>query len=215
MQIPEQYFLYISIFIGAIYVAMMFIGYKHGFLYELVNLLYTAASLALAYFVSPVLASIFPIIDLSKTEGQYKALNDIFNLNKIINTVAYFIIVFLVLKVLYIFISLFVKSLNKIPVIGKFNQILGLVFGVFNATLIVLCLSMLLSLPLIKNGKEIRDKTILRYITKYSDEALTFLVEKAGEQNLGDKIEGFDIDSYREDFKTWIINLTKNDEQLQ
>ena len=212
MQIPEQYFLYISIFIGLIYVAMMFIGYKHGFLYELVNLLYTAASLALAYFASPVLASLFPIIDLSKTPGQYYALNELFNLNKIINTVAYFIIVFLLLKVLYIFISLFVKSLNKIPVIGKFNQFLGLVFGVLNATLIVLALSMLLSLPLIKNGKEIRDKTILRYITKYSDQALTFLVAKAGEQNLKDTITGFDIDSYREDFKNWIISITKTNE---
>ena len=71
---------------------------------------------------------------------------------------------------------------------------------------------MLLSLPLIKNGKEIRDKTILRYITKYSDQALTFLVAKAGEQNLKDTITGFDIDSYREDFKNWIISITKTNE---
>ena len=209
MFIPEQYFIYISIFIVMIYLAMMFIGYKHGLLYELVNLLYTAASFGIAYFAAPVFAAVFSFIDISKSGSEYSTLNQLFNLNKIINTVAYFIIIFLILKVLYIFISLFVKSLNKIPVIGKFNQLLGMIFGILNATLIALCLSMLLSLPIISNGKQIREKTILRYINRYSDQALNYLVQKVGEQEIKDKIEGFDIDEYREDFKQWLISLNK------
>ena len=209
MLIPEKYFIYISIFIVAIYIAMMIIGYKHGFLYEMVNLLYTAASVAIAYFAAPVFASVFQIIDLSKNNSEYHVLNELFNLNKIINTVAYFIIIFLVLKVLYIFVSLFVKSLNKIPVIGSFNQFLGMIFGIVNATLIVLCLSMLLSLPLFANGKEVREKTILRYINSYSDQALTYLVQKVGEQEIKESIDDFDIDQYREEFKKWLLSLNK------
>ena len=68
---------------------------------------------------------------------------------------------------------------------------------------------MLLSLPIISNGKQIREKTILRYINRYSDQALNYLVQKVGEQEIKEKIDGFDIDEYREDFKQWLISLNK------
>ena len=211
MLIPEKYFIYISIFIVAIYIVLMIIGYKKGFLYELVNLLYTAASLAVAW-LSPVLSSLFPIIDVGTLDSDYKILANFFNLNEIINTLAYFIIVFLVLKLLYVFISLVVKSINKIPVIGKFNQYLGAGFGFVNATLIVLCLSMLLSIPLFKNGNEVREKTILRYITKYSDEVLSIVAEKIGEAKIQNGVEEMDVDGYRNEFKQWLISLSNKDD---
>ena len=53
-----------------IYLAMMFIGYKHGLLYELVNLLYTAASFGIAYFAAPVFAAVFSFIDISKSNTK-------------------------------------------------------------------------------------------------------------------------------------------------
>ena len=144
MSVPQEYFIYINVFIAALYLVLIFIGYRKGFLYELISLVYTGLSLAAAWFVSPVLASLFPIIDLSTIgNGEYTMINTMFNLNSIVNTVVYFIIVFLVLKILYIFIALLVKSLNKIPVIGKFNQVLGGAVGVINGTLITLALSML------------------------------------------------------------------------
>lgn len=188
---------------------MMIIGYSKGFLYELVNLLYTVASLALSYFASPVFANLFPIVDVGKIDEKYKALDTLLNLNKTINTVAYFLIIFLLLKLLYIFISLLLKSMNKIPVIGKFNQFLGAIFGFVNATLIVLAISMLLSLPVIKNGQQVKDNTILRYINHYSDEALAFVIEKLSTTSLKEDINDFDIDAYREEFKEWIISLNK------
>ena len=162
MIIPENYFIYITGFIIAIYLVMIYIGYRKGFLYELVSLLYTAASLILAWFASPVLASLFPLFDISSLNEKYELIDHFFNLNNLLNTVAYFLIIFLVLKLLYVFVALLMKSLNKIPVLGKLNQILGACSGVINATLIALALSMLLSLPLISNGREVREKTILK-----------------------------------------------------
>jgi uncharacterized membrane protein required for colicin V production len=99
--------------------------------------------------------------------------------------------------------------MNKIPVIGKFNQFLGAIFGFINATLIVLAISMLLSLPVIKNGQQVKDNTILRYINHYSDEALAFVIEKLSTTSLKEDINDFDIDAYREEFKEWIISLNK------
>ena len=211
MNVPSEYFIYINIFIIVLYLVFIFIGYKKGFLYELISLIYTALALGLSWFVAPVLASVFPVVDIgSFTGGQYQVITDAFNLNSIVNIVFYFIAVFLILKLVYVFISLLLKSMNKIPVIGSFNQILGAVFGVINATLIVLSLSMLCSLPVIKNGEEIREKTILKYIKTYSDMALNYVMKEVGTIDLKQELTDFDIEAYREDLKQWILQH-KND----
>ncbi|MBR4470747.1 MAG: CvpA family protein [Erysipelotrichaceae bacterium] len=212
MVIPENYYIYISVFIGLIYLVMIYFGYKRGFLYELVSLVYTALSLALAWFASPVFASLFPLFDISKLNGQYELLDKAFNLNKLLNTVAYFLIIFLLMKLLYVFISLVVKFLNKIPVLGSVNKALGACFGVLNATVIALALSMLLSLPLFSNGKEVREKTILKYITGVSDDALSYIVSLLSDSNIKQDVDGIDIDSYREDFKEWLIHVSNANE---
>jgi len=211
MVIPQEWFLYISIFIVLIYLVMMIVGYKRGFLYELVGLFFTAISVAIAWFVSPVLADLFPMIDLANLNEEMKLLSKLFDLNRMVNIIAYFLIVFLVLKLLYFFISLLLKSLNKLPVIGSFNKFLGAVFGVLNATIIVLCLSMLLSLPIVKNGKQVRENTILRYISRYSSEAFHYVAEWLSESNLQEKTEDFDIDTYRKEFGEWLVSVTDNE----
>lgn len=213
MYIPEQYFIFISLAVVIIYAVFMILGYQKGFVYELLNLFYTAIALVISWFVAPVLANLYPIFDVANISKEYKALNDLFNLNDIINTVVYFVITFLVLKLLHIIIQLITKSMNKIPVFGKLNQILGICVGFFNATLIVMAISMLFALPLFKNGKEINENTILKYINKYTTEALTVIMENLATDNVkneADKID-LDIDSYREEFKNWLISIDNNE----
>lgn len=205
MLIPESYFIYISIFVIALYIVLMIIGYNKGFLFELVNMLYTILSIFIAWVVSPVLAKKFPLISIEKIDSQYSLLNTFFNLDNLLNNIAYFIITFLILKILYIFISLLTKSMNKIPVLGKLNKILGMFTGIFNATLITMALSMLLTLPLFKNGKDVREKTILKYVNKYSDQAISYIVDKITLNNIDGDI--LDVESYREEFLKWLDSL--------
>ena len=114
MVIPENCYIYISILVAAIYLAFIIIGYHKGFLYELVNMVYTVLALAAAWFASPVFAKVFPLIDLNKMGTEAMMLNKLIDLNNTVNIAAYFLIIFLILKVLYIFISLILKSINKI-----------------------------------------------------------------------------------------------------
>lgn len=206
MSIPEDYFIYISVFIILLYAVMMFFAYKRGFLYGVISIVYTLLALLLSYFASPVFASLFPLVKAEQLGSQFSLIGNIIDLDKLINTVAYFIIIFLILKVLYLFIELLLKSFNKIPVIGSFNQFLGLFIGFINATLITLALSMLLTLPVIRNGKEIREKTILRYINGISEEAVSLLFRNIGEKKFD---LHFDVDSYREQFKEWLNDTFK------
>ena len=100
---------------------------------------------------------------------------------------------------------------NKIPVLGKLNKLLGMLVGIINATIIVLALSMLLSLPLFKNAKDIKDKTLLRYINDYSNQAISYIAEKIILSNDLININNFDIDSYREEFSNWLQSLNNNE----
>ena len=206
MIIPQNVFLYISIFIIALYIVMMIIGYHKGFLYELVSLVYTALSLVAAWFLSPVLAKLFPLIDADKL-GEYKMMIDLFHLEETLNIIAYFIIIFLVLKIFYLFISLLMKSLNKLPVIGKFNQVLGAVSGFINATIITLAISMLFSLPIFKNGKDVREHTILKYVDQFTAQAYSFVMEKIVTDKLDLDLKDLNVDELLEQNKEWILHF--------
>jgi len=209
MAIPDNVFPYINIAIVAIYLLMIYLGYKRGFLFELLTILYTLASLLVSWFSAPVFASLFPLFDLGKVDDKYEILSKIYDINGLLNSIAYFLIIFLILKLVYSLLSLLVKSLNKIPVIGGFNQLLGGIFGVFNGTIIVLVLSLLLSLPVVSNGKAVKEKTFLKYIDTYSDEALSYIVDLYSDSSLKDGIDGMDVDEYRQEFKEWLLSFNK------
>ena len=209
MSIPENSYLFINLFILAIYLFLMIIGYMKGFLYQIINIVYTVFCVAVAWFASPVLAELFPLISIDKIDSQYSLLNSFFNLDRILNTAAYFVIVFLVLKVIYIFIALLTKSLNKIPVLGKLNKILGMIVGILNATIIVFALSMLLSLPLFKNGKEVKENTVFRYIEKYTNQAVSVIAEKIVAKS--GELKDIDVESYRRQFYDWLSSLGNNE----
>lgn len=191
----------------------MIIGYNKGFLYELVNFAYTGLSLLLSWLASPVFAKKFPLIQLSKLSTEAALLNKLFNLDEIINNVAYFIIIFLLLKLIYVILSIIVKAFNKIPVIGKFNQILGAVAGFFNATIITVFISLLLSLPLFANGKEIKEKTILKYVNNFSSDIFDYITKKLITNNVDQSIQGFDADNYRKQLQEFLD--TFNNGKLQ
>ena len=210
MTIPQNSFIYISLFIIAIYLLMCYFAYKKGFLYELVSLFYTLLSLLLAWFAAPVFSKQFPLIDLNIINESYGLLDKFFNFSSILNTIIYFIIIFLLLKLLYIFMELILKSFNKIPVLGKLNQLLGIFLGLFNATIIALALCMLLRLPVFANGKEVIDKTVLRYIRDYSDQGIVYIAEKIAALQL-ENDENFDVDSFREQFGKWLMDHSEHE----
>lgn len=211
MNISSDYFIFINILIAIIYIVFIFIGYSKGFLYELISLFYSLISGLVSWFLSPVLANVYPIIQIDNLNSETELLSKFIDLSTILNTLIYFILIFLILKLLYILIALILKGMNSVPVIGKFNQILGIFAGIFNATLITLCLSMLLTLPIFKNGDEIKNGTIFKYVSEYSDKVLTYIVDNVYLDNVKRQFDDFDIDNARKEFKYWIESKKNNE----
>ena len=206
MIITEDYILYINILIVAIYAALIIIGYLKGFIFGRVSILYNILSVFLAWLISPVLASEFPFISSDKMGDNIGIIGKLIDIEPIVNTVFYFVVIFIILRVLYIFISLFAKSVNNVPLFGSLNKIIGAIFGFINATIVVTVLSLILFLPVFKNGNEIRNKTIFKYIEQYSNIAMEYGVEHIDVSKFSKQWDEFDADGVRQQLKEWIDN---------
>jgi len=174
---------------------MIYAGYKKGFLAGVLNLVYTILSIIIAWFLSPVFASMFPIIK----ENNAGIINAIVNVNEIINSAIYFIIIFLLLRLIHFFLMIILKSFNNLPIIGSINKVLGSFIGFINASIVVLALSLLFTLPIFKNSKDIINNTLF----KYSNNLTKYITNEIFTHIFVDKID-IDVDSYRQDFKEWL-----------
>lgn len=203
MIIPDSFILYINIAIVCIYVLFIVLGYIKGFLYELIGLLYTIASVIISWIVAPIFASLYPIINISDLSKEISIISKFFDINSLINTAIYFIICFLVLKLVHVLITLILKLFNKIPVLGTTNKILGGLFGIVNATLVTIALSLLLSLPIFSNGNYIKEKTYFKLVSNLTSEAINLIVDNIDLSKFTNTSLSIDLNSTRDLIKTW------------
>lgn len=210
MIVPSSYFIFIDIAIVAMFICFIIVGYSKGFVYEVLSLLYTAISIVASWFLAPIFASMYPLVKLENLNTQAELLSRFINLDVILNTVIYFVLIFIIFKILYILLSLIFKGMNKLPVLGTINKILGAVIGILNATIVTIFLSLLLTMPIFKNGNEIKNNTIFKYINNYSDEAITLIVQNVDLNHIKQQFKDFDINNAREDFKLWLEH-TRNE----
>ena len=210
MIVPSSFFIFIDIAIVAMFICFIIVGYSKGFVYEVLSLLYTAISIVASWFLAPIFASMYPLVKLENLNTQAELLSRFINLDVILNTVIYFVLIFIIFKILYILLSLIFKGMNKLPVLGTINKILGAVIGILNATIVTIFLSLLLTMPIFKNGNEIKNNTIFKYIKNYSDEAITLIVQNVDLNHIKQQFKDFDINNAREDFKLWLEH-TRNE----
>lgn len=194
MVISSAYFTYLNLALIILYLAFVVIGYKNGLILQIVDLVYNILALFIGYFLAPILASHFPIVKLDEV---YMALK----LNVLMDTLIYMIIVFILLKLLYLIIKPLFGFVSKIPLIGFVNDIGGALMGIVNATIVVLLFCMLLNTPLFKNGNEVKEKTYLKTINGLSYKALQFSMDHFDFQK---EFKDFDIDKTRMAFDKWL-----------
>lgn len=199
MLIPEEYFLFINVAVILTFVIFAIFSYNRGMLLQIISLGYTALSVFAAWFLAPILAVRLPIVKL-------ESLYNLYDINPLVNSLVYFIIIFIAMRILYLFIAPLFKSLSKVPFLGSVNRFGGLIIGIINAFIVVILVSLLLSTPLVKNGQEVKENTIFKYTEKISDYAVKLTVDHLNFDALKEKISGFNADEAREKFTNWLID---------
>ena len=197
MVISSTYFIYINLILLVLYLIGIIVGYKNGLILQIIDLLFNVVALFIAYFVSPILAAHFPLVKLDEV---YTALN----INALIDMLIYIVIVFIILKIIYLIIKPLFAFVSKIPLLGFINRIGGALMGVVNATIIVLLFCMLLNMPVFKNGNEIKNGTYLKVVDSLSYKALEFTMNHVNFDFIKNEINDFDIDESRKALEKWL-----------
>lgn len=200
---------YLYLIVDAIIVGLFILciikGFKKGFVYQLINILFLFISLAIGYFVSPILSKSIPIFKFSNEDTLLNAILESIKIADLINNVIWFVIIVIGLNLIYLIIKPLFKSFSKMPVIGTFNKILGAFLGIIYAYLIVSLLVIFLSIPFFKEGKAIKDNTILKYTDTVSNLVNNYIIDNIDIENMLNDVENFDTDKARESFKNYLI----------
>ena len=196
MTIPSGSYIFINIGLIALFVILIVFGFMKGFLRGLFSLLFTVGSILVAWFLSPVLASLFPLIKFTTPQP--------IEVSPVVNTMLYFVIVFIVIRLVFCLINPLLKNIKNIPVFGFLDQLLGAFFGFVNATIVSMFLAMLLTLPLFTNGSVVREKTFFRFVDKLAYDAFDYLNTHINFDYFVKKIEGFDVKNARIIVKDWL-----------
>ena len=86
----------INVAVLAIYIICLIVAYKNGFLYEALGLVINIVILGAAYFISPLLAKQFSLINIDYSTYP---IAEIFDLNYLLNCVLWFFIAAVVLSI--------------------------------------------------------------------------------------------------------------------
>lgn len=201
MYIPKDSFIYVNIVVVIIFLIYVFKSYKNGFIYELVNLAFLFASIVLSWVISPILAKKAALYDVGANTNV--TLNTE-SLNSFVNTLIWFVLIIVVLNVLFMLIKPLLKFFSKLPVLGTVNRFLGGVVGILYGLFVTIIISMLLTLPIFKNGKEVVDGTILKYANSLNSAVTKCIVQNVDLSNISIGTD-FDVDNARKDLEHWLV----------
>ncbi len=168
MYIQESYFIFINIVICLLLIFAAYKGYKNGFIYELFSLIAGIVILTISFIFAPLLASNYRLFKLDD-----QLILRILGFENLINTIIWFLIIFISGIIIFFFIKKIFKIFNNIIIIGKVNRFLGLFFGLVKMIFIITIISGS-SLVLISNGDEIKEKTMIHYVHNYADKIGTY-----------------------------------------
>lgn len=213
MFIPENAYYLINVLIVIIYLLSIILAYKKGFLFEVLNFFGFILACLMAWFASPVLAEQYPLLTMplvSDVPLDLETTVIMGILYPVLNVLIWFFIVLVCIKLIISILLPIFQKFSDVPVLGFFNRLAGAAFGFLNATIWAFIISLVLSLPFITNGMEIKEKSFLKPISEVSDQVIGFAMEHVDLDQMQINLEGLQIDELRNDFKEWLLTQDFN-----
>lgn len=140
-------------------------GYKRGFLLQLLDSVTTLVALFVAWLFSSPFASAFPWFYSSSGVGITSIDAAI---AQQVNRMAWIVIIFIVIRLVLMVLSPIASLVSKMPLIKQVNSSIGGVASIFffGIKLVLLCL--FLTFPVVKNGQQVIDNSVLKYVEQFS-----------------------------------------------
>ncbi len=158
MQISSEWFIIINLGLIAIVVYQLIRGYHLG----LVERLFALVSLVLTLIFSVELANYFnSMVNIFSITSENVSQNA---LNLVLNYIIWLVLSFIIIRIGFALIKPIILKIANFPIIRWVNKLAGLAFSTIMSWIILVFICLLLMTPLVKNGREVIQNTVLSYV---------------------------------------------------
>ena len=162
INISESLFSYVNIAVLLLLGLFFFIGYKRGLVRSVISVIFSIASLYIAWLLASVFAKRFPLWKVNIYAIQGTVFEEA--AKELMNQFLWFLLLTVLIKFFFMFIVYILKGVKKIPVVKDFDALGGGIFGLIEAFFWIFFLCILLNTRIFANGAELIDNTLLKPI---------------------------------------------------
>ena len=165
--LQENWAIYFSAFVVLFFVLKAAQGYNTGILRRLIGLVGSIISYWIAWILCGVFAKYINIVSaksLGLSGTPFEAIAKTY-----VNQIAWFILLFLVLRILFFVVDRIAKGVHKVPGIHAVSALLGAAFGVLEAFVWMVVITVLLHTPLFKNGSYIVENSLIKQVNQVTE----------------------------------------------
>ena len=167
MLFRSNWAIYFSAFVVLFFVLKAAQGYNTGILRRLIGLVGSIISYWIAWILCGVFAKYINIISvksLGLSGTPFEAIAKTY-----VNQIAWFILLFLVLRILFFMVDRIAKGVHKVPGLHAVSALLGAAFGVLEAFVWMVVITVLLHTPLFKNGSYIVENSLIKQVNQVTE----------------------------------------------
>ena len=163
MIIPTQFSLLFTLIAVLLLVGFIYGGFKDGFITKILDLATTIICIVIAWLLAEQWKGSIPLFPKDYNVLSDTPIGDI--IYQSVNRILLFIVLFIILRLLALFLKPIFRSVNWLPLVGSINKFLGAILGAIQGILLVFLMCFILSTPLFINGEKILQKSGL-YVVK-------------------------------------------------
>ncbi len=175
MVIPSGIIPFINYIIIAFLIFHIVVGFKKGFLVQVFHLLGVLVAILVSWYFSPILAEKYEVFPKDYVPFSGTSFADMFYGK--MNSLLWYAILFIGALIIFALLKPFMKALMEMPVLHSLNQILGAVFSLLPAGLVLVMAAYFMATPLVLNGNEVLQSTALGPIHTFTQNTFTLVKE--------------------------------------
>ena len=165
--LQENWAIYFSAFVVIFFILKAAQGYNTGILRRLIGLVGSVISYWIAWILCGVFAKYINIVSVKSlgiSGTPFEAIAKTY-----VNQIAWFILLFLVLRMLFLVVDRIAKGVHKVPGLHAVSALLGSAFGVLEAFVWMVVITVLLHTPLFKNGSYIVENSLIKQVNQVTE----------------------------------------------
>lgn len=173
--VDQSWLMPVNIVVIVLFLLLILIGAKKGFLLMIVSLAGTVISIIGAWFLSDIFADYIRLwprkwallqnTPLAAAAWQF------------MNQICWFLTLFAVFRIIFFFITMICKGLQDVPLIKEVSAVLGGALGAAEAMLFILVMSIALNSPLFNNGQMAVQETMVAKVNEITGKVYSRFLE--------------------------------------